>query len=160
MNLLCYRPQTGRKEIRRSEFEMKYVQVDPEEAEVLPPPPALDPFTAHRLQSLWRAEYQTNTNRMVPWRVLTGSIFPLWSAIKNSYSTNKGFAVRIMKVSLPRPAATATATSSDLTTNETKEGSDNGQQSLSRVDDHEVVIGLWVPNGKIEQVSGPHSFVI
>lgn len=34
MSLLCYRPQTGRKEIKRSEFEMKYSPIDSDEAEV------------------------------------------------------------------------------------------------------------------------------
>jgi hypothetical protein len=34
--VLCCRPQTGRKEIRRSEFESKYSLISPEEAEVSP----------------------------------------------------------------------------------------------------------------------------
>jgi hypothetical protein len=81
---------------------------------------------------------------MVSWKVLTGSIFPLWDAIKNSFTSNKGFAVRIMKVSLPRAATAATST-----TNETKESSSH---QISSGDDQEIIIGLWIPNGKIEQV--------
>ena len=34
MNVICYRPQTGRKEMRRGEFEMKYVPISLTEAEV------------------------------------------------------------------------------------------------------------------------------
>lgn len=35
MNVICYRPQTGRKELRRTEFESKYTSIDSEEAQVI-----------------------------------------------------------------------------------------------------------------------------
>jgi hypothetical protein len=71
-------------------------------------------------------------------QVLTGSIFPLWNAIKGSFMTEKGYTARIMKVTIP-------------IADQTKESSENPPNSIQQ--HQETVIGLWIPNTKVEQVS-------
>ena len=123
INILCYRPQTGKKEMMRSAFWEKYRPVEVSTAE-----------------AAWNREYKLNDCRFVTWHLLSGAILPVWKAVATTLKSTRQ-PVRIMRTFLKK----------DVHCGDDDALKSPGEDRRC-TEDYRGIIGIWVPNDLVDTV--------